>query len=242
MPTSATAGGPELSQEWDKKPPRRKKTTFRGIKHSREPSSLSRVAEEGYAGLEKRMNRTLLEDIVDKNYGNLFRFALSLTKNEAEASDLTQQTFLLLASKGSQIRDLSKAKSWLFTSLRREFYALRRQNGRYASIEPDDHEFPLTEIEAPENVEFEVLKNADARMIMESLNEISEVFRVPLALFYFEDFSYREIARILQIPEGTVMSRLSRGRIELRTCLLNRVDSDSLPDNILPIDATRKNG
>ena len=61
------------------------------------------------------MTRDLdLEAIVGRFYAALYRFALSLTKNEAEAADLTQQTFLILAQRSHQIRDVSKVKCWLF--------------------------------------------------------------------------------------------------------------------------------
>ena len=59
------------------------------------------------------------QQLVDRQYEPLFRFALSLTRSEADAADLTQQTFFLWASKGHQLRDRSKAKSWLFTTLYR---------------------------------------------------------------------------------------------------------------------------
>ncbi|MDF1811875.1 MAG: RNA polymerase sigma factor [Verrucomicrobiales bacterium] len=178
-----------------------------------------------------KMKPALIATLVDEHYENLYRFALSLTRNEEEAADLTQQTYLYLAAKGGQIRDLAKAKSWLFTTLRREFYSMRKETGRFTAIDEKEH----LEVEAPDNVEMEVLKQASEAMIMEGLSEIREVFRVPLALFYFEDFSYQEIAAILKVPSGTVMSRLYRGRAELRNWLILRLETDTTPRNIVPL-------
>ena len=62
-----------------------------------------------------------MESIVSRFYPPLYRYALSLSKREAEAVDLTQQTFFILAQRAHQIRDISKVKCWLFTTLRREF-------------------------------------------------------------------------------------------------------------------------
>ncbi|MDF1753291.1 MAG: RNA polymerase sigma factor [Verrucomicrobiales bacterium] len=180
------------------------------------------------------MQPAVIATLVEEHYQNLYRFALSLTRNEMEAADLTQQTYLKLAKKGGQIQDITKAKSWLFTTLRREFYALRKQTDRYTSLEDEEQ----LETEAPDNVEFEILKKANSAMVMEALNQIPEVYRVPLALFYFEDFSYQEIARILDVKEGTVMSRLYRGKSELRNWLVNNVDSDALPTNIALLQQT----
>jgi RNA polymerase sigma-70 factor (ECF subfamily) len=61
------------------------------------------------------------EQLVDRYYAALYRFALSLARSASEAGDLTQQTFYLWAAKGHQLRDRSKVKSWLFTTLYREY-------------------------------------------------------------------------------------------------------------------------
>src|SRR6266849_2440794 len=78
------------------------------------------------------------QQLVDRQYAALYRFALSLSRSEADAADLTQQTFFLWASKGDQLRDRSKAKSWLFTTLYREFLGRRRHEIRFPKVELDD--------------------------------------------------------------------------------------------------------
>src|ERR1700759_3386851 len=67
------------------------------------------------------------ETIVNDHYEALFRFAMSLTREESDARDLTQQTFYVWATKGHQLRDITKAKTWLFTTLHRAFLMLRRR-------------------------------------------------------------------------------------------------------------------
>src|SRR5260370_32173376 len=84
------------------------------------------------------MSENDFEELGDSQYATLFRFALSLSRSEAEAADLTQQTFFRWASKGHQLRDSSKAKSWLFTTLYREFLGRRRHEVRFPKIELDD--------------------------------------------------------------------------------------------------------
>ena len=64
--------------------------------------------------------------LVETHYRGLYQFALSLARAEADAADLTQETFLRWAEKGSQLRDASKAKSWLYTTLYRQFLSRQR--------------------------------------------------------------------------------------------------------------------
>jgi len=153
------------------------------------------------------------QQLVAGQYAPLYRFALSLSKSEADAADLTQQTFFLWASKGHQLRDGLKAKSWLFTTLYHEFLSRRRHEARFPNVELDD---------ARED-DMAILPNVnefDGPSILQALQEVDEPFRVPLTLFYLEQFSYREIAELLDVPMGTVMSRLSRGKALLRQRLL----------------------
>src|SRR5947207_1749500 len=78
------------------------------------------------------------EQVVDAFYEALYRFALSLAQNEAEACDLTQQTFYLWAAKGYQLRDRSKVKTWLFTTLYHEFLGSRRRQQRHPHVALDE--------------------------------------------------------------------------------------------------------
>ncbi|HME87896.1 MAG TPA: RNA polymerase sigma factor [Chthoniobacterales bacterium] len=160
------------------------------------------------------MSETDFEQLVDQQYAPLFRFALSLARSEAEAADLTQQTFFLWAAKGHQLRDRSKAKSWLFTTLYREFLNRRRREVR----------FPQIELEEAGEAEMSILPNVnalDGGAALQALREVEEPFRASLTLFYLEQFSYQEIADVLDVPIGTVMSRLSRGKAQLRQRLLS---------------------
>src|SRR5436190_13931804 len=77
------------------------------------------------------MNADIFEQIVELYYEPLYRFALSLTRAEADAYDLTQQTFYIWATKGDQLRDRSKVKAWLFTTLHRAFLGNYERNTRY---------------------------------------------------------------------------------------------------------------
>ncbi len=150
-----------------------------------------------------------------ENYNTpLYRFAYSLAKNKEDAADLTQQTFYIWAAKGNSLRDAAKIKPWLFTTLYREFLRLRRRKVRIRNAEPENiaAAAPVT---LPDMAT--VLDATDAAV---RLRDVDEIYRAPLALFYLEDFSYKEIAAALDLPLGTVMSRLSRGKNQLKEILL----------------------
>jgi RNA polymerase sigma-70 factor (ECF subfamily) len=156
------------------------------------------------------LDDTSFEEVVNGHYESLYRFAFSLAAREEDAKDLTQETFAQLARKAGQIQDRSKIKSWLFTTLYRSFVDSRRRSNRHPEVEvdPADPEIPVHQPEAPDRL--------DAATALDALQRIPDVFRAPLILFYLEDHSYLEIAEILKVPAGTVMSRISRGRALLR--------------------------
>ena len=163
------------------------------------------------------MASEIFNQLVDAHYAALFRFALSLTKNPSDAGDLTQQTFFIWAKQGHALREADKAKSWLFTTLYREFLRARRRAGRITALEE------LGPVEAdPPAPTVDVVAGMDAGLVVAALQEVDEVYRAPLTLFYLQDFSYREIAELLEVPIGTVMSRLSRGRERLRQIMDGR--------------------
>ena len=178
------------------------------------------------------MSASHFKRLVDEQYSPLFRFALTLAKSETDASDLTQQTFFIWASKSDQLRDLSKAKSWLFTTLYREFLNRRRHEVRFPQVELD--ELGEEDISVLPN-----LNAIDSATVLQALNELEEPFRAVITLFYLEQFSYRDIADVLAIPVGTVMSRLSRGKAQLRQRLVS--NEETAARRIVPIAGEARN-
>ncbi|RPJ35292.1 MAG: RNA polymerase sigma factor [Verrucomicrobiaceae bacterium] len=168
------------------------------------------------------------EELVDAHYQALFRFAMSLTRDSATACDLVQETFCIWAAKGDQLRDRSKAKTWLFTTLHREFLSHRRKASRF-SDEPLD-EAAAESMAGPEE---DADRQMDGQRALELLGALDETYRAPLALFYLQQHSYKDIAKILDVPIGTVMSRLSRGKEMLRRKMME--EPSSAPKNILQI-------
>lgn len=153
------------------------------------------------------------ESVVARFYAPLYQFAFSLTRAEADACDLTQQTFYIWGTKGHQLREPAKVKTWLFTTMHRQFLESRRRLMRFPheELEAVEHALPVI---APQAV-----RQFDGALVLETLGRVDEVYQSPVALFYLEDCSYKEIAEILDVPLGTVKSRISRGIGQLQRLL-----------------------
>jgi RNA polymerase sigma factor (sigma-70 family) len=168
------------------------------------------------------------EQIVAAYHEPLYRFAFSLAGNPDDARELTQETYVRLLTKGRQLRDRSKVKTWLFTTLYRLFLGWKRHTNRftYMEIYSAENEIPPLTAEKADEV--------DSQMFMEAALDIDEHYRAPLALYYLRGFNYREVAEVLDVPIGTVMSRLSRGKELIRqrlTARLTKTESKILPLN-----------
>jgi len=157
------------------------------------------------------------EKLVNVYYRDLYRFGLSLTGSEADAADLTQETFYIWANKGHQLNNPGNVKGWLFTTLHREFLKICRRQKRMADE-------PLGEgASSLPDVPVDCANRIDSQTLLHFLGEIDEDFRAPIVLYYIEDLSYKEIADVLAIPLGTVQSRIARAKIQL---LRRLIESD----------------
>jgi RNA polymerase sigma-70 factor (ECF subfamily) len=166
------------------------------------------------------------ESLVTRFYAPLYQFAFSLTRAEADACDLTQQTFTIWATKGHQLRDVSKVKTWLFTTLHREFLESRRRQTRFPHFELDAAEAELPTVSPA------AVSRLDTTQVLDTLAQVDEVYQAPVALFYLQDYSYNEIAEILGVPLGTVKSRLARGIGQLQHLLARDIAAGQPPNNL----------
>jgi len=154
-----------------------------------------------------------VEQLVNDHYAALYRYAFRLSASAVEAEDLTQEAFCKAQVNLGQLRDPQRAKPWLFRILRNAYLHRLRAQKHESCVSLDgigDVAEPLPE----------PLPEIDPEKLQQTLAELPEVFRTPIILYYFEDFSYRDIAEQMDLPIGTVMSRLARAKAFLRSRLL----------------------
>lgn len=150
--------------------------------------------------------------LVAEHHEAVYGYAYRLAGSAVDAEDLTQQVFLIAQRKLGQLRKTESVRSWLFTILRRRFLKVVRRKKAIAagSIELNVENIPAKE-PAAETIDREALQRA--------LDELPATYRAVVTMFYYEDCSYREIAEKLEVPMGTVMSRLARAKGHLRAAL-----------------------
>jgi RNA polymerase sigma-70 factor, ECF subfamily len=156
-----------------------------------------------------------LHDLIDAHYQALYRYAYRLSGSSADAEDLTQEAFGKALARIAQLREPDRARAWLFRILRNGYLRRLRDEKRHRVI-------PLDAVGDVAERPAEPVPDLDPARLQLALNELDEAFRTPIVLYYFEEFSYREIAEQMDLPIGTVMSRLARAKAYLRTALVEQ--------------------
>jgi RNA polymerase sigma-70 factor, ECF subfamily len=158
-------------------------------------------------------------------FASLYNFAHWLTHNREEAEDLVQETYLKALKGFVSFQQGTNFRAWMYRILRNTFLT-SRSGLRVKMTVPLDREEDAVGLPAdtPEAV---LLARADQQMVQAALERLPVHFREVILLSDIEEMSYREIAEIVGIPIGTVMSRLSRARKSMRELLAEKVRGGS---------------
>ncbi len=162
------------------------------------------------------------ERVVRLHHQALYRLAFCLSRSPTDAENLVGATFQLWAGKqdsptGGGSGELEKKeKLWLFAALCRHFVETRRSHARFPHFMlAADREAGLPAATSPAAAAASPRNGPDATTILRVLTTLDEIFQAPLTLFFLEDFSFAEIAEILETPLSTVRSRIARGKTRL---------------------------
>ena len=152
------------------------------------------------------------EDVVklfDSYADDLYRFAVSYVGSKHDAEDVVQDVFLKLLSK-NLLFDRRFEKAYLLTITANKCKDLLKSKARKTSVDLESEEWHLEY--------YDGFTDSD-RAVFDELMALDEMYRVPLHLFYYEDYSITEIAKVLDLPDSTVKTRLKRGRDKLKKTL-----------------------
>jgi RNA polymerase sigma-70 factor (ECF subfamily) len=163
--------------------------------------------------LEERFEREALPLL-----NNMYSAAFRLTRNASDAEDLVQETFLRAYRSFHQFQEGTNLKAWLYRILTNTFInSYRKKQRQPQTISEDEIEdwylySKMSEEGFEPSAETSVLEALPDEDVQEALASLPEQFRIAVLLADVEGFSYKEIAEITNVPIGTVMSRLHRGR------------------------------
>ena len=160
----------------------------------------------------RRGDGSAFETLVKRYEPRLISVLMRFARDRELARDLAQETFCKAQMSLRQLREPSRVKGWLFSILRNLYLHRVRTEKNQPTLSLD------LAGDLPEPTA-EPLPDVEPEQLQQALNELPEAFRTPILLYYFDDFTYRDIAEQMDLPMGTVMSRLSRARERLRALL-----------------------
>ena len=184
----------------------------------------SQAAQPDDPALKERFERQVLPLLP-----NLYSAALRMTRNPADAEDLVQETYLRAYRGFSGFAEGTNLRAWMYRILTNTFInSYRKKQREPVTVQEDDLDEwylydKLGENGVEPSAEAEVIRSMPDEDVQRALEALPEGFRLAVLLADVEGFSYKEIAEILGIPIGTVMSRLHRGRRALEKALWERV-------------------
>ena len=172
------------------------------------------------------MGKTYSVNLLIEKYKNLlYKLCNNLTKNSNDSDDLFQDTWMK-AFKNLDKYDLNKSfETWLYTICINTYKDKYNKRKRWINVikdyfsneeKEDDFNKISKEDDSPE---ISIVRQEESENLKNCLNSLDDIFRIPLILFYFKEISYKEIAEILEIPIGTVKSRINLGKKKMKSLL-----------------------
>ena len=190
----------------------------------------------------KKHQREVFWNLAQNQTRFLYNVAFRYVGNRYDAEDLVQETLYTACNKFHQLRDRRKFKSWMFAILRNHFLKWQRKK---APVQADEFENGIDYFSQLESVSLQqdvasiYEEKIEAETVQSILDKLSEKYKAVLILYYMEDSSYQEIADMLAVPVGTVMSRLSRAKQIMKKALLRSTINQPQTKKVIQLNMKR---
>ncbi|BBN60668.1 RNA polymerase sigma factor [Hydrogenovibrio marinus] len=162
--------------------------------------------------IKQKSNQTKLHAVLESHYANLYRIAFAWCQDGSLAQDLVQDTMLKSLQKAETITSFENIDRWLCKVMHNLFYDNCRHNSRWQQVNVDDFSEELQS----ESIEALYIKKQTIQNIHDAIGCLPVDQREIIILVDLQGYSYQEVAEVMEIPVGTVMSRLSRARDKLK--------------------------
>ncbi len=183
---------------------------------------------------KKKVSEQIFKELTYPHMKLLYNVALKYTGNVFDAEDIVQETYLMAFNKFHQLKEKDRCKPWMLRILRNNFLKNCQKNkARQRLTETDYIEFLKQHIRQKDAEEL-LVDDSSTRVMKRAIKKLPIKYREVLMLYYMDDMLYKDIAKTLDIPIGTVMSRLTRAREGLKTSLLKQIKAPR--ENILDIN------
>ncbi|HSL62112.1 MAG TPA: sigma-70 family RNA polymerase sigma factor [Desulfotignum sp.] len=153
----------------------------------------------------------------------LYNVALKYTGNPFDAQDILQETYLMAFDKFSQLKDPAKIKPWMLRILRNNFLKTCQKESARQQLQKIDYIDYLKSCVDRKDADDLLALDAETRLVNQAIDALPVKYKEILTLYYMEDLRYKDIAKTLDIPMGTVMSRMNRAKEGLKIKLLKQL-------------------
>ncbi len=180
-------------------------------------------------------SRRDFQELTSPHVRFLYNMAVRYTRNSYDAEDLVQETMYSAYKSFSTLREKDKCKAWLLTILRRRFFREQAQGRKQPFLVDDEAYLHLLDRYAGTEHQLDLQRRETAGEVQHILARLPEKYQTPLLLFFMEDMSYQEISETLDLPMGTVMSRLSRAKHHFKKAMLQMAALEEKRSKVIPL-------
>lgn len=173
--------------------------------------------------LKTQTNKKQFKKLTYPHMKLLYNVALKYTGNVFDAEDIVQETFMMAYHKFSQLKDPAKCKSWLLRILRNNFLKTCQKDNARQQLQKSDYIAFLKSATQIKGADTLLEQAVETRIVNDAIDQLPIKYKEILILYYMDDMLYKDIAKTLDIPIGTVMSRLNRAKEALKVKLLKQL-------------------